>query len=203
MEGHAGVLADGLVAIAPWTLHITHLSNQLVKSVTIYTNGSDHLMNMDFSPKPLAEVTEIENKPWRFETRKIAKFALKTPQIPESTAANITFEDGETVAEAFIGHFCPTKLNGNFAQDLNIELTPYVGDYKLNGLFNETSAKGVYAAGDIMTMFKVLPNAVASGAQAAAGVAVALQEEKHGLPPVWNYSSSLYVFSAKLCRAQY
>jgi thioredoxin reductase len=82
-------------------------------------------------------------------------------------------------------HVCPIRLHGNFVQDLNTELTPYVGDYKVADFFNETSTKGVYAAGDTMTMFTVLPNAVASGAQAAADIAVALQEEKYDLPSVW------------------
>jgi thioredoxin reductase len=83
-------------------------------------------------------------------------------------------------------HVCPIKLHGNFVQDLKTELTPYVGDYKVADFFNETSTKGVYAAGNTMTRFNVLPNAVASGAQAAASFAVALQEVKYSLPSVWG-----------------
>ncbi|KAF2265003.1 FAD/NAD(P)-binding domain-containing protein [Lojkania enalia] len=172
---HAGVLAVDWIAMPQFSLHLSHLANQLAGSITIYTNGNDEL------PKQIAD--KIEGKPWKTDTRKIARIAMKSPQ--SSTAVDITFEDGETVTEAFLGHSPIPRLNGPFAEQLGLQLTPS-GEYVTNGFFGETSEKGVYAAGDVMTMFKVLPNAVASGAQAAAGIAVALQEEKHGLPSVFG-----------------
>lgn len=173
--GHAGVLAMDWIAMPRFAFHLSHLSNQLAGAVTIYTNGNTNLT---------AQLeASLVNKPWRTDNRKIKKVALKTAGQPPMV---ITFEDETTVTEDFICHSPVSKLNGaDFAQQLGLEINQ-TGDYAIFGSFQETSVKGVYAAGDTMTMFKALPNAVASGAQAAAGVAVALQEEKWGLPPVWD-----------------
>jgi len=171
---HAGVLAMGLLAMPKFVHHLSHVVNQLVQSVTIYTNGNEQLAK-DLAPS-------LKDKPWKVDSRKIARVDLKSPKGSE---VNITFDDGETVTEAFVGHSPITRVNGPFAEQLGIKLS-FMGDYEVNGFFNETSVKGVYAAGDTMTMFKVISNAVASGAQAAAGIAVTLQEEKFGLPSVWG-----------------
>lgn len=162
------------IAMPQFALHLSHLSNQLVGKVTIYTNGNTDL-TAQLAPA-------LVNKPWKTDNRKIAKLSLKTPGQP---TVHIKFEDGTTTTEDFIGHAPIPKLNGPFVEQLGLELSQS-GDYAINGLFQETSFKGVYAAGDTMNAFKVLPNAVASGAQAAAGIAVALQEEKWGLPPVFG-----------------
>lgn len=175
VTGHAGVLGVDWIVMPQFALHLSHLSNQLVGGVTIYTNGNTDL-TAQLEPS-------LVNKPWKTDNRKIKKVALKTAGKPPMV---ITFEDGTTATEDFIGHAPIPKLNGAvFAEQLGLEMTQ-AGDYAIFGPFQETSVKGVYAAGDNMNMFKVLPNAVASGAQAAAGVAVALQEEKWGLPPVFG-----------------
>jgi thioredoxin reductase len=175
VTGHAGVLGMDWIAMPEFALHLSHLSNQLVGEVTIYTNGNTDLA-AQLEPS-------LVNKPWKMDIRKIKKVALKTPGQPPVV---MTFEDNTTVTEDFIGHAPISKLNGaDFAQQLGLEINQ-TGDYTVFGPFQMTSAKGVYAAGDTMSMFKVLPNAVASGAQAAAGVAVALQEEKWGLPSIFG-----------------
>lgn len=124
----------------------------------------------------------MDGKPWKADTRKIAKLALKSL---EGTVVEITFEDGSTVTETFIGHSPITSIRGPFAEQLGIKLSQSRGEYETSPPFNATSVKGVYATGDTVNMFKAWPNAVASGAQTASGVAVKLQEEKWNLPPLF------------------
>ncbi|ETS86328.1 hypothetical protein PFICI_00156 [Pestalotiopsis fici W106-1] len=163
------------IAMPQFTSHISHLTAQLASTVTIYTHGNEELA------KQIAPM--LEGKPWKADTRKIAKFALKSPG---DTTVEITFEDGTTATEAFIGHAPMTLVRGPFAEQLGLKLSPTGGEYETNGPFQATSVPGVYAAGDTIHMFKVWPNAVATGAQAAAGVAVKLQEEKWNLPSIFG-----------------
>lgn len=173
-HGHAGVLAVDWLAMPKFAHHMSHFANQLVRDVTIYTNGNEELAKeLDAS---------LESKPWKSDSRKISCMKLNSPSSSEVT---ITFENGETVTEAFLGHSPISRSNGPFAEQLDIKLSA-TGEYEVNGLFNQTSVKGVYAAGDTMTMFKTISYGVATGALAGAGVALDLQEEKFGLPPVFG-----------------
>lgn len=174
---HAGVLAVDWIAMPQFTFHLSHLACQLASNVTIYTHGNEELA------KQIAPT--LEGKPWRADTRKVAKIALQSPQDGSSTAVDITFEDGSTATEAFLGHAPMAQVRGPFAEQLGLKMGQTPGEYETHGLFQETSVKGVYAAGDTAHMFKVWPSAIASGAQAAAGVAVKLQEEKWNLPPIF------------------
>lgn len=175
---HAGVLAVDWIAMPQFMFHMSHLSSQLASNVTIYTHGNEEL----------AEQIEpsLEGKPWKADTRRIAKLALQSPREETATAVEITFEDGSTATEAFLGHAPMTLVRGPFAEQLGLKLSPTGGEYETNGSFHATSVPGVYAAGDASLMFKVWPNAVATGAQAAAGVAVKLQEEKWDLAPIFG-----------------
>lgn len=172
---HAGVLAVDWIAMPQFTFHLSHLTTQLASKVTIYTHGNEQLA------KQIAPT--LEGKPWKADTRKIAKLTLKSP---EETTVEITFEDGSIATEAFIGHAPMTLVRGPFAEQLGLKVAPSGGEYETNGPFQATSVPGVYAAGDTIHMFKVWPNAVATGAQAAAGVAVKLQEEKWNLPSIFG-----------------
>lgn len=174
---HAGVLAVDWIAMPQFTFHMSHQTCQLASNVTIYTHGNEDLA------KQIAPT--LEGKPWKADTRRIARIALKSPDDDSSTAVDITFEDGSTASEAFLTHAPMSQVRGPFAEQLGLKMGQTPGEYETHGPFQETSVKGVYAVGDTMSMFKVWPNAVASGAQAAAGVAVKLQEEKWNLPHIF------------------
>lgn len=73
-------------------------------------------------------------------------------------------------------HKPKTKLNGPFAEQLGLELTP-VGDIKVTQPFGETSMQGVFAVGDAVAPIKTVPVAAAGGAVASAGLAMQLQME--------------------------
>ncbi|KAI1421992.1 hypothetical protein F5Y12DRAFT_661116 [Xylaria sp. FL1777] len=174
---HSGVLAVDWIAMPQFTYHLSHLSNQLAHDVTIYTNGNEELAT--------TVAPTCHGKPWKTDTRKIAKLARRSSD-PADIAVNITFEDGTTVTEAFIGHAPIVQLRGPFAQQLGLKVSQMGGEFETTPPFFQTSVRGVYAAGDGVSPFKVWPNAVASGAQAAAGVAVNLQEQKWNLPPIFG-----------------
>ncbi|KAH7303620.1 hypothetical protein B0I35DRAFT_497827 [Stachybotrys elegans] len=155
---HCGVLAMDWIAMPQFTYHMSHLGYQLASG------------NEDLEETLKATVKE---KPWNTENRKIIAIQ-RAPERPEDNAVEVLFEDGTSKREAFIGHAPITLLRGPWAQQLGIEVTQSGGEYVTNGPFQETSVKGVYAVGDTMTPFKAWSNAVFSGAQAAAGIAVAL-----------------------------
>lgn len=160
-----------------FTYHLTHLTCQLAHTVTIYTNGNEELAT--------AVAPTCKGKPWKTDARKIAKLA-RTSSNPEDIAVAITFEDGSTVTEAFIGHAPIVQLRGPFAEQLGLKVSQSGGEFETTPPFFETNVRGVYAAGDGVSPFKVWLNAVASGAQAAAGAAVSLQEQKWNLPSVYG-----------------
>lgn len=157
-----------------FAFHLSHMATQLARSVTICTHGNEELA------KTIAPT--LKGKPWKVDTRKIAKLALRSS---EGTEVEITFEDGSTATEAFIGHSPITAVRGPFAEQLGLNLSQSGGEYETSSPFNVTSLKGVNSAGDTISMFKVWPNAVASGAQTASGVAVKLQEEKWNIHPLF------------------
>lgn len=176
---HCGVLAMDWISMPQFSYHLSHLGYQLANSVTIYTNGNNDL-----------EVTlqpTLKDKPWTTDNRKIKKLRLAN-KSEEDTTVEIEFETGEKKEECFIGHAPIPLIRGPWARQLGIEVSSSGGEFVTNGPFQETNMKGVYAAGDVNTMFKVWPHAVYSGAQAASGIAVKLQEEKWGLPSVFGYS---------------
>ncbi|XDG05271.1 hypothetical protein ABKA04_004886 [Annulohypoxylon sp. FPYF3050] len=157
------------VAPIPIALHVTRNAARFTKYVTIYTNGDTSKID-DFKAAigPTA--------PFTVDGRRITKFALG----PNQLGITITFEDGTTKDEAFLGHKPLSKLKSDFlAKQLGLELTPQ-GDLKVSPPFGETTLSGCFAAGDNSSFLKTTPNAVNSGANSAAGVASHVQAGMYG-----------------------
>ena len=83
--------------------------------------------------------------------------------------------------EGFLGHKPKSGLKTDFAQQLGLEITPQ-GDVKAAPPFNQTTLRGVFAAGDISSPMKVVNNGLFTGSLAGIGVSAQLQAEKHGQP---------------------
>lgn len=161
----AGVLAIGEVADVAPALHLARGAKQLAGKVTIYTDGSEALaasLTAGLRPQELEHIVT--------DTRPITKL------IKEPTATNVTiqFASGPNVTEGFLVHRPKTELNGPFAQQLGLQLTPQ-GDIFTTAPFGATSVPGVFAAGDCMAPGKIAANAISTGAFAGAGVAAQLQ----------------------------
>ena len=149
-------------------MHMARTAAQLVSPVTIYTNGSEQLAK-DMSAALGGHVD------FKVDSRVIKRVSKGS----KGAEVTLHFEDGSQATESFLGHNPSTKLNGHLPQQLGLKLTPR-GDIKTSPPFLETSMSGVFAAGDCMTMFKVVPNAIANGSMAAADVSMQIQAEMYG-----------------------
>ncbi len=140
------------------------------KKATIYTNGDEKLA---------ATVAEsIESSPiFHVDPREIKCFG----KGPDRAQVVIHFKDGATATEGFLGHKPRTILKSDFAKQLGLDIT-LQGDIKVAPPFNQTSLRGVFAAGDSASPMKIVNTGLLTGAAVGAGVSAQLQAEKHGQP---------------------
>lgn len=101
---------------------------------------------------------------------KIVKFEGTNGQLE-----HIVFETGEKIAKRGMLIHPKQKLRSNLAEKLRCELNEFEL-VKVDNI-NETSVKGVYAAGDIISPMQSIAAAVAQGSLAASGVNHALIKE--------------------------
>jgi pyruvate/2-oxoglutarate dehydrogenase complex dihydrolipoamide dehydrogenase (E3) component len=139
-------------------------AKQLSDEVTILTHGSEEVA---------AQVKAMAAKsPFKVDSREISKLEHVDDGV------KICFKDGSSKCVKFIVHNPLTLPQGGFVQQLGLELLP-TGDIKADAPMYQTSSRGVFAAGDCITSFKVVPHAIASGNFAAVAVATQLQAEKY------------------------
>ena len=103
---------------------------------------------------------------------------------PHATDVTLEFEDGSKKTESFLVHNPNTHVRGPFAQQLGLGLSP-MGDIAAPPPFYQTNVRGVFAAGDCITPYKVTPGAISSGCNAGVGAATQLQAEKSGHQPLF------------------
>ncbi|KAK9848546.1 hypothetical protein MYU51_016585 [Penicillium brevicompactum] len=163
-----GVLAIGGVANPPLALHVARQASAFSDSVTIYTNGSEELAQG--IKASLGETTKF-----KVENRKIASLEKVNP----NASVSVKLRDGTSLVEGFLAHTPETKPRGCFVEDLALEQTPK-SDIKAGPPFFQTSAKGVFAAGDSCGMMKNAPNAIFSGSLAGMGASFQLSAELLG-----------------------
>lgn len=145
---------------------------QLSDSVTLYTHGNSDLTTQ------LATITG--NSKFKVESRRIKHLSGNTGQ----NSVVVEFEDGSSKVEKFLVHNPQTSVQGPFVSQLGIALTP-MGDIQADTPAYQSSVRGVFAAGDCITPYKVIPGAISSGCNAAVAVSTQLQAEKYGLPPMF------------------
>lgn len=137
--------------------HVTPMAKRLAASVTVYTNGDASLAT---TVRASLHSTKIN-----FDSRVITKLEL----ISSGPCVRVHFEDGTSKVEAFLVNHPSIVQSSPFADQLGLERTP-TGDIKVEGMGNETSVKGCFAAGDAATMMKSVVGAVNMGAFAGAGM---------------------------------
>ncbi|KAF2260832.1 FAD/NAD(P)-binding domain-containing protein [Lojkania enalia] len=158
---------------SPMAAHLVQMAKRFDKSVTIYSNG------------PISTEAPIQNalKLARavgasVDERKIKR--LINNGLTHKEGVTIEFEEGNPVTLGFIVHRPDTV---NRAQDLieqlgvEISKTPMGEVVVVKDMFNSTSVKGVFAAGDTMAMMKQVTIAMAEGLKAVAGAGKELSEE--------------------------
>jgi thioredoxin reductase len=159
----------------PMHTHFTHMALNFDSRVTIYSNG------------PISNAEPVQNalklaKAFgaKVDERKIVRLINNGPS--HTDGVTIEFTEGEPVTLGFLVHKPPTV---NRAPDLIEQLGLECVDPKMGGhlkienpMFNSTSVKGVFAAGDTMVMMKQVTIAMAEGLKAAAGAGMEIAAEK-------------------------
>lgn len=168
----AGVLAIDDCSPAHLALHLARYANRLADKVTIYTHGNGEVTSAIEAAISQCAVQSKTRKNITIEPRKIAKLV----KVGAKAEVEVNFEDGEKKTEGFLAHKPKGKLNGDWVEQLGLEVTPQ-GTLKLTPPFNETSSKGVFAGGDCGTPMQAATVALASGGACAAGLAAQLEVE--------------------------
>lgn len=82
-----------------------------------------------------------------------------------------------------------TQVKGSLARQLGLDLSPSfvpgTGDVAAAAPFHQTSIRGVFAAGDCITPYKVVAGAISSGCNAAVAASAQWLAEKHGHQPLF------------------
>jgi thioredoxin reductase len=160
---------------SPMHSHFVGMARAFDPRVTIFSNG------------PVSEAPPIQHAlkvskalGAKLDERKIKRLINNGPSHAEGVT--IEFEEGEPVTLGFIAHKPPTV---NRAQDLIEQLGLETVPVQMGGhvalkdsMFNETSVRGVFAAGDTMVMMKQVTVAMAEGVKAFAGAGKQLGEER-------------------------
>jgi thioredoxin reductase len=162
----SGVLAVQVLAMMPaLAVHMTDNAAQLSKKVTIFTNGSEDVAGQIQAMCP--------NSPFKIDSREISHLEDRQGGI------GIHFSDGSSEEVSFLVHNPLTVPQGPFVKQLGLTLSQ-TGDIQADAPGYQTSVRGVFAAGDCISPFKVVPHAIASGNFAAVAAATQLQAEKYG-----------------------
>ncbi|KAI0972068.1 FAD/NAD(P)-binding domain-containing protein [Xylaria arbuscula] len=165
----SGVLAVFPIVIAPLVVHMAENAAQLSDTVTLYTHGNEELTT---------QLATVANEKFKVDNRKIKRL------IDSDGSVTVEFEDGSTKGEKFLVHNPLNAVKGPFVEQLGIQLTP-MGDIQADAPAHQTSVRGVFAAGDCITPYKVIPGAISSGCNAAVAASAQLQAEKYGQPPMF------------------
>lgn len=135
------ITSDDEASVEPAVFY-AHLARQFTGDMTFLTNGLPHV---DHHPKieaAKAHGFKVDNRPIK-TINKAAPGSLMT----------VEFIDGTVVLYGFMVHKPRTVIRGPFAQQLNLEMTAG-GDIAVTGPLQETSRRGVFAAGDCATYIK-------------------------------------------------
>jgi gliotoxin/aspirochlorine biosynthesis thioredoxin reductase len=157
----APLAVDGC-APAPLAVHLAETAASLSRVVTIYTHGSIELAD---------QLTAMLKEPFHVDSRKIRRF------VPTKDCVTLEFSDGSSKDETFLVHNPLTVPKGPFVKQLGLVMTP-MGDIQADPPFHQTSERGVFAAGDIITPYKVVPGAISSGCNAAVAASAQLGAER-------------------------
>lgn len=168
------MFAVGETSIVLTALFLARQVLRMTDKMTIYTNGNEQLA------KDLDAAIAAAPAPMTVDPRPIAKL-VKGAKAAE---VEVHFADGDSQTEGFIAHKPKTQLRGTLAQQLGLELTPK-GVLELKPPFNQTSLRGVFAAGDCSSPMQIINSAIYSGTLAGGGAPVQIQAEEWKQPPLF------------------
>lgn len=168
------MLAEGDTGNVVVALHFARQALRISKQVTLYTNGNEELA------KQLEEALAKAPAPMTIDSKKVEKLV----KGPKRSQIVLHFEDGTSKTEAFLAHKPKTKLRGSLHQQLGLEMAPQ-GNIEVNPPFNQTTLKGVFAAGDCSSPMQTVTAALHSGTCTGGGAPLQIQAEAFGQPAIF------------------
>ncbi|KAF9695822.1 hypothetical protein EKO04_005989 [Ascochyta lentis] len=159
----------------PSQSHLVQMATAFDSRITILSNGS---ISDDAPIQQALKTSQAFGA--KVDSRKITR--LINNGRSHEDGVTVEFETGEPVTLGFIVHR-PVTVNRSqhLIDQLGIEtVDPAMGGHiKItNPMFNETSVRGVFAAGDTMVMMKQAAIAMAEGLKAAAGAGMQIAQER-------------------------
>lgn len=159
----------------PSQSHYVQMAKAFDGRITIFSNGQIP------DEEPVQHALKVSKAfGAKVDARKITR--LVNNGASHEDGVTIEFETGEPVTLGFIVH---RPVTVNRAQHLIDQLGVETVDSAMGGhvkianpMFNETSVRGVFAAGDTMVMMKQVAIAMAEGLKAAAGAGMQIAQEK-------------------------
>lgn len=171
--GGGGGKSTGVLVLPPTDpemgLYLAGNAAQLSDKVTLYTHG-----NQEFATR-LTPHVESATANFKVDSRQIKCF------VDNGTSLTIEFADGSAKQETFLVHNPKTGVNGAFVEQLGLDVSP-AGDVQAAAPYFQTSVRGVFAAGDIVSPYKATNAAISSGCGATVAAIAQLQAEKYGIP---------------------
>ncbi|KAK5636073.1 hypothetical protein RRF57_011785 [Xylaria bambusicola] len=106
------------------------------------------------------------------ESRRVAKLV----KARERSRVVLHFEDGATKTEAFLAHKPKFALRGDLHTQLGLEVSA-AGAVVVSSPFNQTTVKGVFAAGDCASPMQTVTQALYSGTCTGGSAPLQIQAE--------------------------
>jgi thioredoxin reductase len=159
---------------SPMYGHMTQMAAAFDKRITIFSNGPIS------KEEPVQKALKIASAYGaKLDERKVVRLVNNGPS--HTDGVTIEFESGEAATLGFLVHR-PATVNRaqHLIEQLGIETVDAAmgGHIKIvNPMFNSTSVKGVFAAGDTMVMMKQVAIAMGEGLKAGAGAGIELGQE--------------------------
>lgn len=159
---------------SPMYAHMVQMATSFDSRVTIFSNGK--ISDAEPIQKSLKVARAFGAK---LDERKIKRLINNGPS--HTDGVTIEFEEGDSVTLGFIVHK-PVTVNRaqHLVEQLGVECVDEAmgGHIKtLNPMFNDTSVRGVFAAGDTMVMMKQAAIAMCEGLKAAIGAGMQVGQE--------------------------
>ncbi|KAH7174362.1 uncharacterized protein B0J16DRAFT_404002 [Fusarium flagelliforme] len=145
-----------------------HLARQHFSDITLLTNGMIHL---EQHPQVIAAVKrgfKINNRPIQSFTKSDAE-----------SSVNVEFDDGTKASYSFIAHKPRSAVTGPFSEQLDLEMTS-AGRILVEGDYNETNVRGVFAAGSCASVIDSEAVELSSGLSAGIGANFQIVEDDVG-----------------------
>ena len=165
---------NGVMDCGPMTGHLVGMALRFDERVTVLTNGP-----VPDEEKVREQMRVCEAWGAKIESRRVKRLVNNGPTHKEGVT--VEFEEGENMTLGFIAHKPPTVNRApELVEQLGLECVSEKegGHVKIvNPVFNSTSVKGVFVAGDTMTPWKQVTFAMAEGMKAAIGASFELAGE--------------------------